>query len=532
MLREVPNLFRQSQIGNIPTDWFAIDRETVHPLLGLPGIQWKNNTWNIHLSTLPLLDDPLAQKILTPDAFSSSLQQLYRTIRDEFSARLGFKLRETQHSAINFAGKRRGTLIGDEMRLGKTLSAIMCHAGTQHDQKLVIVAPLMARAVWLGWLRRVFPDREIGMITGRTFDRDKLEYPIVFIHYDILHAWQTPVKIHTLIFDEAHALTNPKTRRTNAAVYLASHADRVIAMTGTPIWNMPKDLWSVLSLIAPAAFGGVWDFCMRYGAPEPTAYGMTFKGISNAAELTSRLSEVMIRRRWRDVQQDLPPITRSVCVVDVPEAMRRKLDVLAGEMKANRSGTIGYLARYRSQLSKIKAVKTVAKARTILERGEPVVIWTWHRELAETIAGDLEDHALMIHGEISPTKRDDIIETWKKSETPKALVATMAVGQVAIDLSHAPENIFAELDYIPAMIGQSEMRSFTPTRPLQIHFMVADHVIDQRIVRALVAKLGASDPLGLAAATDSIDALRESVLGIPDQPDLERYLDDILASID
>lgn len=515
-------------------DWWEADAATAKPLLGLPGLHNKNDRWQVHRSMLPLLEDRQAQNILTPPWDEHALQ-MFRKIRDDFAIERGFKLRETQHQAIHFAMSRRGTLIGDEMRLGKTVSAAMTHMGQAEREKLVVVAPLMARGVWLGWLKRIYPGIPIGLLTGKTFDRVQLDYPIIFAHYDILSAWQTPIPIGTLIFDEAHYLTNSKTKRSLAAGFLSMHADRVIALTGTPIWDRPRDLWHVLGLIAPAAWGSFYDFGMRYGAPVSTAYGMQFTGLSNAEELRTRLSEVMIRRLWKDVHDDLPPITRSVLVAEVDDRTRRKLDIMAAEMKADRTSTIGHLASYRAQLTSIKLGLVVKKAKEIIERGESVVIWTWHRDFAEKIAAELVDWRPMhppylIHGEIDAAKREDRIGLWKASPRALALIATMAVGQVAIDLSHAHINIFAEIDYTPAMIGQAEMRSFDPSHPLDVIFVVADHIIDQRIVRALVSKLSASDPLGLAAATDSIDALRASVLGVPEEPDLVRFLDDVLMS--
>src|SRR4029077_2407382 len=111
------------------------------------------------------------------------------------------------------------------------------------------------------------------------------------------YGWQSGNPIGTLVLDEAHMLTNRNSRRSRAAVFLASRAERVICATGTPIWNMPPDLWHVLGLVAPGAFGDYYSFGNRYGKPEVTEYGTRFTGISNEDELSLRLSEVMLRRR-------------------------------------------------------------------------------------------------------------------------------------------------------------------------------------------------------------------------------------------
>jgi SNF2 family DNA or RNA helicase len=399
---------------------------------------------------------------------------------------------------------------------------------------MFIVAPLTARAVWLSWIKRVFPGVDVGVCTSKTFDGAILEKPIVFGHYDIIHKWQTLRPIGTLVLDEAHLLGSFKTHRNKAAALLASRAARVIALTGTPIWNMPEDLWSLVSLLAPGGWGSFYDFANRYAAPIGTAYGTRYTGASNQAELNARLTEIMLRRRWVDCCDDLPAISRSVLVADVDQKTSNKLDILAAKLKSERSNTAGHLAAYRRQVCAVKHRVVVEEARKIMSRGEPVVVWTWHREFAEQLAwslgaGEPDPTAFLMHGDVAADKREAVMNAWR-AKPCGVLVATMAVGQVAIDLSHAMFAIFAEIDFTPAIIAQAEMRTFMSTRPMNILFVVAAHIVDQRMVRALIAKLGAQDALGVGAACEAIDALRDAIMGPQEIGDLDRLLEAMLAA--
>lgn len=510
-------------------DWFRLDPEDAKPIYEneIPGLKIEGARFIAHRNLLTLLDDPLARKLLERPPSSSNMWAR----RDEVAAELGFKYRTTQQQALDFIAPRRGTLVGDDMRLGKTLTAVASHDPARGQ--LVVVAPLSTRGVWLGWMRRVFPSVPIGVFTGRTYDAEKARQPLVFAHYDIISSWQViGRKIGTLVFDEAHLLGNPATKRSRAAALLSAWSEKVIALTGTPIWDLPPDLWSLLTMLCDG-WGNRYDFCQRYGAPEPTAYGTVYTGLSNGAELKERLSEVMIRRRWIDVSEDVPPITRSVVIAEVSDKDRNKLDVLAGAIKSERTNTAANLAIYRQQVSLIKAKVVVDEARKVTGRGEPVVVWTWHKSTVDIIAKGLQakdETVFVIHGDVAADKREQAMAEWK--EHPNAvLIATMAVAQVGIDLSHARIAIFAEIDYTPAILGQAEMRTFSPTRGMDIIFVVANHLVDQRIVRALIAKLSAADPLGVGAAVDAIDALRDAVLGPQDEGDLDRLLEDLLASM-
>ena len=98
----------------------------------------------------------------------------------------------------------------------------------------------------------------------------------------------------------------------------------------------------------------------------------------------------MIRREWRDVLEEQPPISRNILVAEVDEPTRRKLDIFAGQLKTERTNTAANLALYRSKLSTIKLKVVLEEASRIRERDEPLVIWTWHKEFAKQIADRLD----------------------------------------------------------------------------------------------------------------------------------------------
>jgi SWI/SNF-related matrix-associated actin-dependent regulator of chromatin subfamily A-like protein 1 len=516
--------------------WFSVDPVSAGSLryeigdgaLWVPGVRPVNGgalgtltSVTVHRSHLPLLNAASALHYLTRVDGSGW------SARDERTKALGFKLRTTQHQAIDFITARRGTLLADEQRLGKTLTCLMSHDPSSGP--LVIVAPLSTRAVWLGWIRRLFQGIKPSVLVGKKIDPTKLKAPIVFVHYDIVHQWQAVMPVGTFVMDEAHLLANQKSRRSKGSALLASLAEKVIAATGTPVWNRPANLWNIIGILEPGAWGSYYEFGYRYGGPEHNGYAVEFNGISNEEELHARLSEIMIRRLWKDVQKDLPPISRNILVAEVDEHVSRRLDIIAAAIMAERRSTAANLAKYRSALVSIKHKVIVDEARKVLARNEPLVIWTWHKAVAADIAETLGDSALLIHGDISPSEREDRMEAWRSSPTPKALVSTMAVAQVGIDLSHAHIALFAELDYTPAVLAQAEMRTFAPERPMNVSYVVANHFVDQRIVRALLSKFNSTDPLGLASATDAIDALRDAMEGPKVAPDMDRFLDDILA---
>ena len=126
----------------------------------------------------------------------------------------GWKLRDYQHVGREFIRARRGTLLADQMRLGKTAQLVASHELS--DGPLIVVAPLATREVWLGWFRRRWPnvrptvlqgkhvdyanpkksrrrkrDRGFDLLEGTHFDLDMLmNAQLVFMNFDILAGWK------------------------------------------------------------------------------------------------------------------------------------------------------------------------------------------------------------------------------------------------------------------------------------------------------------------------------------------------------
>lgn len=389
----------------------------------------------------------------------------------------------------------------------------------------------MTREVWLRWLKRFFPDEEIGVMTGKAFDPSVLNKKIIFGHYAVLPSWATAHENGTLIFDEVHALANPRSKRSIAASLIASRAQKVIGVSGTPIWNRPKNLWFILSLLAPGAFGSYEDFGKRYCDGKPTEYGWSFEGASYTREMELRLSQIKIRRLHSDVEKDLPQTTREVIIADITPAQRRRLDLAAeGLRRSLRTNTAGELSRYRAVLGEVKIDVTIERALKILQEGEPLVVWTWHKGLCELMRRAFEAHGIqsfVVNGDVASNKREERLDAWKRTggqDIGSVLLITIPTGREGIDLSFARFAVVMEVDYIPAMMGQVDYRIFDITRSSHLIYVVADHISDRRIVDALHGKLAMSDSMGLGAAGMAINVLYEAFDVPADVGDIQRLM--------
>lgn len=515
-------------------DWFVVSAELAAKTGVSPGVKFKKGRFEVHRSMLPLMREDLEVSRLL-DRFVDSDG---RSQRDKLTEPLGFTLRPHQHAGVEFVENRRGSLIADQMRTGKTVAAVMCHDESRGN--LVIFCPKMVREVWLGWIKRRWPGAEIGkdiaILTGQTFDKSVVDKPFIIGHYDILKYWQSVAskEIGTLIFDEAHVLSKLN-QRTIATSFVASRAKKIIGLTGTPLWNKPNGLWMLLNMLAQEGWGSQYDFGMRFCDPEPSAYGMKFKGASNTDELMARLSEVMICRTLKETMANMPDITRDVLIADISPEERLQIDVAAEDLKQadTKHTAIGALARYRQVLGKFKINVTVDAVANVLDRNEPAVVWTWHKDVAKGIQAGIRKKgfkAFIIDGDVSDKKREKILAEWRS--LPNAtLICSILIGQAGVDFSHARIAFFAEIDFTPAVVAQAEMRIFSALRPMHVSYVVVDHAIDRQIIAALQGKLDVSEAMNVPAAESAVDVLLSAFTGSKlGEGDLNRLMLSMLES--
>jgi SWI/SNF-related matrix-associated actin-dependent regulator 1 of chromatin subfamily A len=125
--------------------------------------------------------------------------------------------------------------------------------------------------------------------------------PVTIVSYELATrlAKQMPVKV--LIADESHFLKSGDALRTKEIRTLATAAQHVVFISGTPALSRPIELFAQLQMLAPKVFTNNIVFGKRYCNGHQNAFGWDFNGSSNLDELHIVLSKtVLIRRLKKD----------------------------------------------------------------------------------------------------------------------------------------------------------------------------------------------------------------------------------------
>jgi superfamily II DNA or RNA helicase len=247
-----------------------------------------------------------------------------------------------------------GGILADEMGLGKTVQ-MLAFLKTLKGPSLV-VCPSSLLFNWAREAAKFVPDTKVLTIEGPNRSHLFAQIPrndLILTSYPLLRR-DAPlyrgIEFAGVVLDEATHIKNPDTQNAQAALSLRGRNRFVL--TGTPIENSVRDLWSLLQFVIPGYLGGRDDFRERYELP-----------IGRGSEperrrLAKRLRPVMLRRLKRDVVKELPEKIEQVAYCDLSEEQRelyqklhqegrRKIEELAEEKNQGKARMVMLTALLR-----------------------------------------------------------------------------------------------------------------------------------------------------------------------------------------
>lgn len=285
----------------------------------------------------------------------------------------------------------------------------------------------------------------------------------------------TPPEGMTLFADEAQFAKNRKAKRTQRLAALAAatrkNGGRTFGLTGTPLRNVPPELWQVLETfgVAEEAFGHFGRFYYLMGGRK-TEYGTEWD--TPKAESAEVLRKVMLRRERQDVLKDLPGKRWQPILVEQNGECRRIegqiLDLFAakgcrlldsdeGDEEISRGLGIAFeeIARYRHalEMSKLPAAEEICASYE--DAGTPLVVFGAHIEPVMAI-GTREGWAA-ITGETPMADRMQAVNDFQAGKL-KGLAVTIACAGFGLTLTRAATGLFLSMPWTPADLDQAEDR--------------------------------------------------------------------------
>ena len=414
------------------------------------------------------------------------------------------KLTSFQEEGLGFLLRTERGLLADEMGLGKTVQALAMMSETGEYPALVVAPPHLMRN-WQNEIERFVRKPDGSPITVHVIKGLK-PYPlpdadIYLMHYLLLRGWKEALpdaQIPTVIFDEVQELRHAGTEKYSAASLLAEAANRVIGLSGTPIYNRGAEIWNVVNILDFHFLGDYESFTREW------CYGYGNQIVAKPELLGEKLREegMMLRRTKQDVLKDLPPKRRLVMAIDSDDAVYRRLmqpvhqTIL--QFKTDTEANASQRALWEMEIERGERQATgIAKApyvaqfvRALLDADEKVLLFAHHHEVMDIYKKEL--HAFspaFITGRETPAMKERSVERFMTGKTNLCCISLRAAA--GLNLQRASCVVFGELDWSPAVHSQAEDRAHRmgQTDSILCYYLVSSEGSDQDMQDALGLKV-------------------------------------------
>lgn len=428
-----------------------------------------------------------------------------------------------QKAGVEYALRRRNTLIGDQPGLGKTAQAIAI-ANEQGARRVLVICPANIRLQWAKQIRRwstmSWPYTVYPILHGKHGVHPTANWTIV--SYDLgrteaIGKALAKGSYDLLILDEAHYLKTIDSQRTRAVFgaphaelkfeALASKAASIVALTGTPLPNRPREAytlarnlcWDSIDFQSEDIFSARFNPSMRRETEDGKIYIDERTG--RHGELQARLrSNFMVRRMKREVLTQLKlPIFDIVHVEEtgaIKQALKAEsmLDIDPEDMSGADAAILGHVAVVRRQMGIAVAPQAAEYAAMALDGGEEkLLVFGWHIEVLNILQKLLAPYGVArIDGSIGAQKKQNIVDHFIANPRQRVIIGNLqSMGTGTDGLQEvATHAIFAEPDWTPGnnVQGVDRLDRIGQRGQVQADFLVAPGSFTERVLASSLRK--------------------------------------------
>jgi superfamily II DNA or RNA helicase len=436
-----------------------------------------------------------------------------------------------------------GACLADDMGLGKTIQTLALLVDRAPQGAALVLAPTSVCLNWESECIRFAPTlvpRIFGGGNRKEFIVSLQPFDLVICSYTLFQqeaVLLTSVDWNTVILDEAQAIKNMATKRSQAAMQLK--AGFRIATTGTPVENRLDELWNLYRFLNPGLLGSHKSFMERFSTP------IERDGDKNARTLLKKLIRPFILRRTKSqVLQELPPRTDILHRVELSkeemalyEALRRKavetlqggdgqregerqIRILAEIMRLRRVCCNPALVMPGSDIVSAKLVAFREIVDELRENGHRALVFSQFVDHLSLVRASLDADKISyryLDGSTPVKMRQEQVAAFQRGEGELFLISLKA-GGTGLNLTAADYVIHLDPWWNPAVEDQASDRAHRigQLRPVTVYRLVVANTIEEKIVALHHQKRDLADSLlegtesaARVSADDLMELLRE-----------------------
>lgn len=436
-----------------------------------------------------------------------------------------------------------GAILADDMGLGKTVQTIAWVESVlarEAEGRVLVLATTSLLGNWYDEWSRFAPQRHVKILHGASRERMREEAGggevWLTSHATMVRdlAWYLRQEFAVLVVDEASLLRNPDTDQAKAVRKL--QARRKVALTGTPVENSVRDLWSMFSWVQPGWLGSRADFQESY--EEPVKSDGVERDIA-LARLRMRTAPFILRRTKERVAPELPSkiILNEFCEMGAAQAKLyadiaregRKLAneaVLDGSAGRSRMAVLTTLLRLRQvccdptliaddnlkqkfeKIDSIKHQRLIELLDESLQGKSKVLVFSQFRQQLLEIQKKVEGRGwecLRLDGQTS--NRMDLVKKFQSEGGPPVFLISLKAGGYGLNLTAADVVVHMDPWWNPAVEEQANDRAHRigQVKPVTVVRLLTRGTVEEAVVRmqerkraltGVVGEAGEGDPVG------------------------------------
>jgi SNF2 family DNA or RNA helicase len=443
---------------------------------------------------------------------------------------MSITLWQDQREAVEFLMEGRRRILGDDVGLGKTFTAI--EAGLralEHPEvkfrnpnrpiakQVLVIVPAHLIPQWLEMIEEYTEGRARAYVIYRGCPelpiQSTSDIPTFLItsHNTIQNpgrkatGWLWTRAWPCIIVDEAQAFRNPKARQFKN-LQLLTGIFKILA-TGTPMENNPGDIWALLNLCDYRSFMSYHAFVDEWMVTVETPYKTEVVRVQQPKEwaFDHMVGRYMIRRTKSPESLVTVPVP-----IECPAGVQKDHDKA---LKSWRLDNPGFdLTKVNDPLYIASGGALVQELRQFMSRGyagqaklrtigalcadlprdrRHKLVFAWYRASAEFARDNLGTYmdadVYMVHGGMSADARHHVVKQWEAStHANPVLIGTIKSMSTGLNLQIASVAFFYEVDYLPGALkqatGRIDRRGQAQKHTLAYFITILD-TVDDKVLR-------------------------------------------------
>lgn len=328
-------------------------------------------------------------------------------------------------------------------------------------------------------------------------------------------------KFHYIILDESQNIKNPhslisKTVRNLICSYR-------LVLTGTPVENSVRDLWSQLSFVNPGLLGGLKFFEENYVIPIEKE-----NNIEKLQELKTLVKPFILRRTKQQVAKELPEKTEQILFCDMTTEQEKiyeetkskfrnmileniehnglnkeKLNIITGLTRLRQIANHPKLVNNEYEGSSGKFVELLERTHTAIASGHKILIYSQFVEQLKIIKNAFDNQNIKycyFDGSFNPKERQKQVKTFQENSDIPIFLVSLKAGGTGLTLTAADYVFIIDPWWNPSVELQAIDRTHRigQTRKIFSYKFISKNSVEEKILNLQNKKLNLASELILA----------------------------------